>query len=185
MKHSAQPLQIGLDFDGVIADYQLLKSLVAKEMLGKDIPAVMMESRLVNDTHPLTKSEYSAVQREALFGYHADLLQPLTGAIEAIRSLMKRGHQLQIVTSRTDAGLESARAWLKTFDITLPMNGVGYGNPKRPFVKDLDIYMDDDSDVLQKIGEVSTKLILFNSKGHTSKDFQSVASWSEFLTLHK
>lgn len=186
MKRAAskkRPLRIGLDFDGVIADYLLLKSLVAKKILGKSIRPEMMESRFIDNTHPLTKAEYSAVQQEALFGSHADLLKPLANAIEGLNTLLENGHQLEIITSRTDAGLESARTWLKTFGITLPMTGVGYGNSKRPYVKNLDIYIDDDPDVLKKIGDVPTELFLFSSKGGSSKKIKSITSWQELLTL--
>ena len=173
-------MRIGLDFDGVIADSQPLKSQVASEMFGVEIHPDKFRKALVIP-NILTADQYKAVQKEMYEVFRTTAT--VQGANIHIWRLLTEGHKISVVTSRVGVALKNAKMFLRLTELDLPIVGVGIGVSKADACKGLDVYVDDDLDKLEPLIGIVPKLFLY-SWGYNAHEkehggIRRVWSWSE------
>ena len=153
-------MNIGLDFDDVIANSHSLKPIVARVLYGVEIdPSKFRKDLIVG--YLLTADEYLTVVREVYLGKYP--MAPVSGALETIRLLQNEGHILRIVTSRSIEGgeLVPAQVWMEEHHLDIPIVGVGYGKSKAEVCQGLDIFVDDDSVKLHQLVGIAPHLLFF------------------------
>lgn len=171
-------MKIGLDFDGVIADSHPLKSVIAKQMFGVDIPPDKFFKEYIVEAG-LSIDQYKKVKENLYFNDHD--ISPIKDAPIRISLLLEQGHDIKIITSRTGETLEKAKNLLKKYNLNLPVVGVGYGVSKVPASEGLDVFIDDDIEKLIPLAGVVKHLLLFSSpyKNNKYKDVICVKSWND------
>jgi hypothetical protein len=180
-------LEIGLDFDGVEADNAGLKSILAKELFDKEISPDRIIKEPELSVEPLTVHEYEAIRTivysSRKYGFR---MEPVKDSPLYIAKLMEDGHGVRTVTARKGPALEIAREWREQRGIVTPMTGVGSGVPKTEACKGLDVYVDDDWYVLEKLVGVVPNLFLYSERGYNAhidvdpEKATRVFSWKEF-----
>ena len=176
-------LNIGLDFDDVIANSHLLKPVVAKKLFGVEINPDRFRREWVVPVGILTNDQYVEVGKEVFSGKYPMI--PVPGVLEYVSRLIQDGHKLRIVSSRSvvQGTLEPAIKWISYHSIDLPLLGVGYRMSKADACKGLDLFVDDDSTKLEPLVGVVQHLVLFswpqNSEEIPPKGTVRVWSWEE------
>lgn len=155
-------MKIGLDFDGVIADSELMKQRLAKELYGVDIPLHLLNRQGVVASGKLTEEEYDDLQDQA-YGTRKYSLQilPIEGMKPVLIELQKN-HELVIVTSRDERKSAIAQEWLTNQGLTITIRSVGRKNEKTSFCKDVDVFIDNDLYKLEPLIGVVKHLYHFN-----------------------
>jgi uncharacterized HAD superfamily protein len=176
-------MKIGLDFDDVLADSQSLKSAIAKELFGVDIPPEECFRPLLAGR--LTDEQYEKGKEVFFNGDHQVL--PVKDAIHYVKLLMSDGHSLEVVTSRTNAKRLWADEWLRRElqkNVNpIPVTGVGYKEPKTVACAHIDVFVDDDIEKLVPL--VGTVQHLFHFVGKyvrhqaTPAPIVRVADWHD------
>jgi hypothetical protein len=101
---------IALDYDGVIADTNQIKSDWIAENLGLDVPPWLCDR---TECVPIIGLENYNRMSPIVYGREASLrAQPVPGALEAVRAL-QRTYRLIIVTARTTEQIQWTREWLR------------------------------------------------------------------------
>lgn len=112
---------IALDYDGVIADTNQVKSEWIAEHLGMDVPPWLCDR---TECVPIIGLENYAQMSPVVYGREASQrARPLPGAVEAIQSL-RRTCRLAIVTARTAEQIQWVREWLAHQGIEDAFEGV-------------------------------------------------------------
>lgn len=146
-----------MDFDDVIGDSHILKVEKARELFDVSIEPSLCRKGHVIRGGILTKEQYREVQKAAF-------LAPVPGFVEGaelyMRLLRGLGHELSIVTARSDEALVSAAEFAAAQCPGIPMTGVGYGNTKAEACRGLDVFFDDDAETLSKLVGVVPHLFL-------------------------
>jgi len=179
-------MKIGLDFDGVILNCDSLKSKVAKELYGLDIPASYFELKTLLEKNILTEEQYEEFKEEVYCNKKwKPLMQPVKDALRYIQKLLKEGHELKIITSRQGPALEIAKEWLQEQNIIIDIIGVGYKKSKANSCKGLDLYVDDDLEKLAPLVGIVPVLFLFTSESNRhlevdTKSARRIESWDHF-----
>ena len=177
-------MNIGLDFDGVIADSVSLKALTTKILYGVDIAATEFTSEVfINEKH-LTQRDYDnlcdVIYNNPKIGM---MLKPVSDAMANIKKLLADGHEVKVITSREKSGVALAQKWLDNYDLKLKFVGVGQGMSKVDMARGLDIYIDDDNRKLTQLIGVVPQLILFswhyNQNEEIGDGIEKVNSWEE------
>lgn len=174
-------MNIGLDFDGVIANSHPLKVIIAKKRFGVNILPEHFRRELVIERGLLTREQYRAVGVEAMDGSH--LLPPVHESLMYLPVLLREKHSIRIITSRTEKMLDIAKNWLAEEKIILPIQGTGYGLSKITACKGLDLYVDDDLEKLLSLIDKVKHLLFFswpwNAHEKEPKGIERVSSWWE------
>lgn len=178
-------MKIGLDFDGVIANYPQLKALAAKELFGLDLPASWMKKEILLEKGLLDPEQYRAAQEEACTSRRLTLLmEAMPGAITGIMDMQAAGHTLTVITSRHGQGLALAREWLTSHGLTLPCVGVGYGVSKAEAAREQRAFIDDSPDKLAQLVGTVPHLYLYSWEYHAGRQLpasiRQVDSWARF-----
>lgn len=180
-------MNIGLDFDGVIANAGLLKSEIAKERFGFWVPPEHFKKETIVTKGLLTVAEYFDFTR-SIFGEmkYGTRMKEVPRAIEHIQRLLQLGHQVSVVTSRAQESLEVAKAWCDQKSLQINIEGVGTGNTKAGACSGLDVFIDDDLDKLEPLVEVVPHRFLFsweyNEHHETGAIAKRVSGWPDFFT---
>jgi hypothetical protein len=153
-------MNIGLDFDGVIANSHPVKSEVARDKYGVEIPPERLRREPVISAGLLTREQYIEMGAIAMGGSYE--IPPVHEALMYIPALINHGYELRIITSRSDAMLDVAEKWLKRYAIAMPVCGVGYRVPKNQACQGLDVYVDDDLEKLLPLVGVVPHLLFFS-----------------------
>lgn len=176
-------LNLGFDFDDVIAYSHETKSKLTYSMFGVNIPPDEFRKDKILGQNILTPEQYTHMGR-VLFTQDHDI-QPVPDAIETITRLVKEGHIIKIVSSRSKEGqtLEPAQNWMKKYNLNIPIIGTGYGKSKLEAVQDLDLFVDDDPEKLEPLSGIVPH-ILFYRWPHNSHKIQignvvEVWSWKD------
>ncbi|MBN1274744.1 hypothetical protein JXA12_00420 [Candidatus Woesearchaeota archaeon] len=182
-------MRIGLDFDGVIADSDMMKRRVAKERYGVDIPRSRLDKEGAVKSGLLTEESYSDVQERVYASKkYGRQTPPVKHMRQAITDLQGRGHALVIVTSRNKRKSAIAKDWLAAHGLEIPLRSVGRRKKKTSSCADLDAFVDDDlHHLLPLIGEVK-RLYLFDQYGKNQAvpaGITTVAGWEQLLAAIK
>lgn len=181
-------MKIGLDFDGVVSDCGKLKSDGAKELYGVEIPPHKFKKEIVIGEGHLTSDQYRELQR-IIYGTRkiGFLMELVSGVAHYIPRLVDEGHEILVVTSRSETALQIAKEWTHRQGLSLNFVGVGYGNSKEDAAQGLDVYIDDDLDKLEPLVGVVQNLFLFswgyNEHIQEGKVAQRIVSWEEFYQV--
>lgn len=154
-------MNIGLDFDDVIARTHELKPFVAELLYGVRIAPEDFRREFVVGKGILTDEQYKMVGREVFSGKYE--MEEVPEAALHLRLLAESGHSLRIVTNRSDEWrtLEPARRWLKRRALDIPISGLVYGSSKAPLCRGLDLFVDDDPPKLAELEGVVAHRLLF------------------------
>jgi uncharacterized protein len=183
-------LSIGLDFDGVIANTPALKSVAAKEVIGKDVEPEEMLARNVIEKNLMTMDEYHALQREVYFEHpqwHKHL-HAMSGAPEGIKELQDLGHFITCITSRTPDAVSLARQWIEREGMNIDIYDME-GHPGKTSVAmelGLNVFIDDDPQYLEPmIGEIENLFLyswVYNQDYDVGQNITRTGSWSDIMS---
>jgi len=179
-------VKIGLDFDGVISDCGKLKSEAGRKFYGLDIPPGQFKKELVIGGGHLTEAQYRSLQKRIYgteeFGL---LMEPVPGALQHIETLLLAGHELTVVTSRSNESLQVAESWSARQGLKIPFIGCGYNVTKAAACTGLDIFIDDDLDKLVPLVDIVPHRFLFswgyNQHLKEGSVASRVCSWDNFF----
>lgn len=176
-------LNIGFDFDDVIAYSHETKSKLTQSLFGIYIPPNEFRKDLILAEKILTAEQYFQMGRILFTQEHE--INPVPDAIETLRVLRTDGYDIKIVSSRDAEGktLQPAINWLKKYNVDIPLFGTGYGNSKLEAVRGLDLFVDDDPEKLEPLIGIVPH-ILFYKWAHNSHKIPpsgvvEVSSWKE------
>lgn len=178
-------MKIGLDFDGVLSNYGKLKQYGIRLKLGLDVPLEKTDKKILISEGILTKEQYLEICGYVLGSEELiPKMEPVQGALEFCRKLIKDGHDMVIVTSRGKGETIVAQKWLKMYDLNIPIIGVGIDNSKKNACTGLDVYLDDDIDKIENVGDVvSHKFLMswpYNLHINPPSAIKRVSSWRNF-----
>jgi hypothetical protein len=180
-------MDIGLDFDGVIADGATLKSVVLKDRFGIDIAPELCKRKFALHEGWVSEKIYERMLRIVYEDgdMHA-LIKPVPGAIEAIHRLRMRGHTLRVVSARDPAAEVHVPPWLESHGIGMPVTCVGRFGLKTEACRGLDAYVDDDLVHLIPLRGVVARSFLFGPQPGFRKSWmpngiKRVAEWKPLL----
>ena len=151
-------LELRLDFDGVFADSGAVKSLVARELFNIDVdPANFKKETVVGKIKKpsgniFTLDNYRAVQHFVNYDVGYGMRITPIGTIEKhLPLILNQGHKIRVVTSRDGLAAHIASLWTKEMGVDIPLDSVGYGNPKDKFCVEAHLYADDDHPKLESV----------------------------------
>tara|TARA_Y100000310_G_C20678459_1_gene814451 strand:- start:110 stop:673 length:564 start_codon:yes stop_codon:yes gene_type:complete len=181
-------MEIGLDFDGVIANNSKLKNYVAKDIYDIDIPSRLLKRKHILNSDILSFNQYRNLQFNVYYNKkYMNNMEPVDGSIDYMCKFIDEGHNLKVVTSRTGLGKTIAKEWMEERGLDLPVDGVGYRKSKAEYCSDLDFYIDDDLEKLVPLIDVVPNLSILN--WDYNKDIfvdpsiiKRMNSWKEFYT---
>lgn len=174
-------MKIGLDFDGVIADYAKTKAEVAKLLFGIDIRPEETKKEIAVPKH-MTLLQFRAIQMVANgIKEVAMSTQFVPGAQHWINHLLRERHKLKVVTSRSGIARDLAELWLPWKEILVI--GVGHDVSKAEAAAGCDVFVDDDLDKLEELVGVVPHRFLFTWKHNegmeTGEIAKRISSWKE------
>jgi 5' nucleotidase, deoxy (Pyrimidine), cytosolic type C protein (NT5C) len=180
-------MNIGLDFDGVIANCGALKSTYAKQLYGIDISPTQCKKELVITHNILSIEQYQVLQTIIYETEEVGLLMPpVPDALNHIAALLSAGHSLKIVTSRRHQGLTVAEHWLQQHTLNIPIVGCGLDANKAFACTGLDVFIDDDLEKLIPLQQTVPHRYLLSWGYNTHEQAEPVAcrvaSWSDFYS---
>lgn len=176
-------VKIGVDFDDVIVDCHSLKPILVNAMFDVDVPLETFSKDFLIENNLLSAEEYLQMGRKLFSEDHPML--PIDSSLETIGKFVSEGHDVAIVSSRSeeDGTLKPAINWMKKYNLDVPITGVGYKNSKRDTLKGFDVFIDDDPDNLISLVGVVPHLLLFSSLQNKNQEVPvgaiRVSSWDE------
>jgi uncharacterized HAD superfamily protein len=181
-------MRIGLDFDGVITDSCHMKQEYLKKNYGLELPAHLIKREIMVGRGHLTNEQYDRINHDIAFSEEwAKQMTPLPGMLHYIPKLLDEGHDLCIITNRSQKARDLAESYLRSNGISVPVYGMGKGVSKAPACKGLDVFIDDDLDKLEDLTDIVPNRYLMSwqfNEHHDTKDIATrVHSWEEFYTL--
>lgn len=159
-------MNIGLDFDGVIADTTALKLEVARERFGTVLDGARAKEELVIADGVMTQEQYRALMDTICHDPSVGMRMRLCeNADTVIAKLTGDGHRLLIITSRSESETAIAEEWCRTHAIAIPFISAGYGQSKADVLKDrsIDAYIDDDLHKLEPLVGLVPYLFLYTA----------------------
>jgi hypothetical protein len=173
-------MDIGLDFDGVIAAAGRLKSAVLHERFGIVIPPESCRREIIVDSGYVAERTYEEMKRLVFEDADThDRLEPIEGALETIRELLVLEHRVRIITSRSKLSGLLVERWLEARQLPLEVAAVGRDKSKTKECRGLDVYVDDDLDKLLELERVRRRYLL-GGKPHIRPswiDIRRVGNW--------
>lgn len=171
--------KIGFDFNGVLGATAELKSYVAKQKYGVDIPPHEFKKEWVIGTH-LTHRQYRQVQKAVFTSEEYGLLmRPLPGSRQVLRLLEDAGFELYILSSRPRNAERVAEMWLDKYFSHLKrieFIGIEAGESKSPVAKNLKTlaYMDDETHKLYELKNIVPYLFLMSWQDNEGVDLKPI-----------
>ncbi len=102
-------MRIAIDFDGTIANTNVLHPAFCKAQFGIDLPIEATVSPLREQF--LTREQIALIRQHV---YEETLRAPLVqGVREALQQLVAEGHRIVILTARTEKGVQPAKDYLR------------------------------------------------------------------------
>ncbi len=174
-------MNIGVDFDGVIADTNKVRSQWIKRNLGITIPLWLtdktscLKSIGVENYQKMSKTVYERPSTMEA--------KPLPGVKTAFRILSKQG-DIHIITSRLPHRVEYAREWLQKNGLLLYIKAIHRESdvPKGILAEKLNISVLIDDDIRHLKGVQKVKKIWFKSKAQNlnpPRGIVLIRSWKE------
>jgi hypothetical protein len=111
----AGPARIGIDYDGTLADTNMMKAGWIRENLGRDV-----DPRACDRTSCVPIIGAADYERMADAVYERDWslrAPPVPGALDALRTLARRG-KVYVITARLPHRVNFARRWLEMHGVS-------------------------------------------------------------------
>lgn len=181
-------MKIAIDFDGTIANTNLLKQHYALSHFGIQIPSFLCDRTSFSEKYGFELYEEVA---SAIYTKTSPLLTPpVPGAIQAIHELAKQ-HKLILVSSRSEDTLKWAKEWLYARGIGDLFLSIHSSNkiPKIDICEfqKCNILIDDDLRHLKGIGDDYTYILFKHQQPKTLKYLQSnllfANSWKSIVKI--
>lgn len=179
-------MNLGIDFDGVMADTTHLKHREAKRLYGVEgIPSHMFKERPVVEAGYMSREQYRALMNTVCGDREIGLeAQEIDGAQGTLKKLKGEGHRLVIITSREGDEFEVVKDWCGQRDLEMEFISVGYGKDKVEAARGIDVYVDDDVSKLVPLIGVVPHLYLFtqlhNKEMEIPEGITRVEGWDQF-----
>jgi len=189
------PMRIGIDFDDVVADSMQVIVDLQNKQYGTSYKLRDATSFHLEDIWGGTKEEWQSKIDEFLSTKHLASLNPMAGVISALDALKKNGHELYIVTGRSENYVEATEQWIeKHFSDTF--NGVHYANhiqadpgqrrEKSDICKEngIEVMIEDYMKNAKECADAGIRVFLFDqpwNQGELSANMERVRSWDEIV----
>lgn len=178
-------MRLGIDLDGVIADFNAGWMKLHAEEFGTELRPDMVDSwdclhRLGGfaDVRAFWRWASPKDHRPSIFRH----LDPYPDAIASLRSLAEGGHQVVIVTTKPRWARSDTLRWIAEHD--LPTDEVHIDDRKSDI--DCDVYLDDAPHVLAELLEHRPDAVVCRFVRPWNRPLDGavdIADWDEFLRL--
>lgn len=178
-------MSIAVDFDGVIVDTSKLKSEGLARRGFERAPADTDRDAVLAFGVPLAVYEEAAFTANVIRLREAPLV---AGVREALSTLVSRGHQIVLVTSRKDHEVESVRSFVKAH--SLPVQEVLHtrrAHKAQTLIESgAEVIVEDTVSKLENLPSSIRKIWLrqpWNAYQKPREDLEVAESWSEIVEM--
>lgn len=177
---------IAIDFDGTIADTNLVKARWIKENLGLDVPAASCDR--TSCVPIIGTANYESMAQSVYGDSVTAITPPVPRAVKAIQLLARRA-TLLVVTNRCEANVRYAERWLAQQGVSRCIDAVisAAGTTKDRICVDsrLDILLDDDIRHRPSAANAHIAFVLFDLHKNrlAPPNVDRVHTWDEFVDL--
>jgi uncharacterized HAD superfamily protein len=188
-------MRIGLDFDDVVADSMRTIVDLQNKQYGTLYKLQDVTSFGFENVWGGTKEEWEVKVSGFLSTKYLAALSPVAGAVSGIAALKKRGHELYIVTGRSENYVEATEQWIaEHFPDTF--TSVHYGNhvlsgpserrDKSDICKEygIEVMIEDYMKNAKECADAGIRVFLFDqpwNQGELSPNMERVKSWDEIV----
>lgn len=181
---------LGVDLDGVVADYEEGFRLACMEMMGlprEAFPEASSWSFVASGWPFASEREFFAAHRAAVEGGLFERLEPVQGASEALWRLSDAGVRIRVITHRLvvnfshRAAVSDTVSWLD--EQRIPFRDICFVRDKAEVGADL--YLDDSPGNVSALRSAagSDAVAVFDRPYNSHVDGLRVSSWTEVLDL--
>ena len=110
-------MRIYIDFDDVLCETARALSKMAKEVFKRDVPYEQITVFDLRHAFSLSSDEIEQLMDLAHEIEFLEHLEPVPGAVEALKRLLEKGHEVVIVTGRPSYCHEGSLRWMKRFGL--------------------------------------------------------------------
>ena len=172
-----QKLVIGIDIDGVIADFQPVLMGLASEY----VPISEEDKHIykVKDTEHGDADLEHKVREEALTkGLVADA-PTISGAVEKINGWYDSGHKIVILTAREEHWRDQTEEWLENIDLKHHELILDEDKGPRAVKEGIDIMIDDKPANIEDLQEHGVNAYVFDRPWNQDVDAPRIHSWAK------
>jgi hypothetical protein len=194
-------MRIGLDFDNTIVKYDELFCKIA--IASKNIPEELaINKNAVRDyLRSIDREEYWTHMQGEAYGLHMDFAKIYPGALQFIKSCMKKGNEIFIISHKTKYPYigpqydlhKAAMSWINreinSKEILIKTGDIYFEPTKISKIERIrylkcDVFLDDLPEILlMKEFPYFVKKILFDPENqYKDTDFQKINSWSNLMS---
>lgn len=173
-------MRLGIDLDGVVADFDSGWMSRYREEFGTDprSPKVVWDGLHLATHFPDMQAFWQWVHERQVFRH----LDPIPGAVEALVTLADQGHQVVILTAKPDRTIPDTLRWIA--DQAIPTREIHFIHDKHLVA--CDVYLDDSPVVLPELVDHRPEALVCRMVAPWNQPVPGavdVADWSEFLGL--
>ncbi len=187
MPSSSPQIVLGVDLDGVCADFYVRMREIAAEWFEKDISNMPLEvSYGLAEWGIESKEQYDSLHRFAVTQRDLFKTEPMIpGARKTLRKLSDEGYRIRIITHRLFIHFFHDRAVLQTMK-WLDKHGIPFWD--LCFMKDkhqvgADIYIEDSPENIKRLRESNHYTICFRNSTNRYIKEPSASNWEEVYKL--
>lgn len=200
-----QTMRIYVDFDDVLCETARSLSVVVHKLFGCAVPYEKITQFNLKKSFSLSDEQMDILIRTAHAQSFLSKIPETPGAVEAIRTLLKKGDQFSILTGRPAASFKGSINWLSHFGLEkLPLLHVDKyaragefpqipGQPPTLTVAEMDkmafdVAIDDSPMALDLLAKRNSCRVLvfdrpWNRHYSLSSNMRRVSDWKEILSL--
>jgi uncharacterized HAD superfamily protein len=171
----ARKYTVGIDIDGVIADFNLL----LREIASQYIPIVDEDESAykIRDLKYGNRELEDRVMKEVYRTHRISEAPTIKGAVEKINEIYDAGHRVIILTARTDHMYDQTEEWLKR--IGLKYHELVHDSEKGPRAvkEDIDIFIDDKPENIQDLIEHGIEAYVFDQPWNKGVSAPRITDW--------
>ncbi|PJC37332.1 hypothetical protein CO046_01075 [Candidatus Peregrinibacteria bacterium CG_4_9_14_0_2_um_filter_53_11] len=175
---------IGLDFDGTIINWDVLKEKASSSFLDISLPKNKNMSTANMVQQSLLTSEQAELLLSKIFSDRAtlEMFEFIPGALEVIQYFVDKGFEIKIITARPESPHFHLNDWFANYGFSFE---VVYTSrmEKGTYAADCLAYVDDDYRVLENMTGSLDNLFLLNQEYNEHEivtlPINRVASWSD------
>ncbi|MDA3924152.1 MAG: 2-dehydropantoate 2-reductase [Kiritimatiellae bacterium] len=197
-------MRIYIDFDDVLCETARALSAAAKKVFNRDVPYEKITVFNLQHAFSLSGDEIDQLMDLAHEVDFLAELEPASGAVEAVRKLRDKGHEVVIVTGRPSYCHAGSRAWLKKYGLEwieviyvdkygrapkiLPPDAPPMLTLEQFYKLSFDLAIDDSPDALDLLAALDNCRILiydrpWNRAYCSNENMQRINEWVDILRL--
>lgn len=171
-------MKIGVDIDGVTADFQGGWAKAYEVWYGKQIDPEALKSwdACFDETHFKDEADFWAWTDEANIWRNLD---PIPGALGAIRELRKDGHDVVFITHRHENARMATQDWIRRH--VVPMPELHF--TKHKWTVDRQVYIEDSPKGLLQLVERKPYVIRFQQPWNEGAPGLPADGWAEVVDM--